>query len=324
MVGVIMNLLARVASSISACLMLCMLISCQKDLVYSGKPAKSRRLTVAFDWTKASEAAPRTMRVSLYPSSATHPLDYELVNTNADTISLSPDTYQLLCYNGDTERVLSRGDSFDTFELYTRTTEMARAADMFSEARDVPRAGGTEELELVLEPDPLWTGSASEVVVTPEDDAEATIAMRRATECYTFVISNVSNLQYVSDVAATLSGVSGSTYPSTGHCSDTRCIIPFAMNTIGETTLKGTVRCMGHCPQAKTAHMLVVYAMLRDGSKYYYTFDVTEVMHSQSASDAEVYIIELADIPFPKPITNGSGLHPSVDTWQSVQIEVKM
>ena len=74
-------------------------------------------------------------------------------------------------------------------------------------------------------------------------------------------------------------------------------------------------------------HLLTIYAILADGSKWYYTNDVTDQMHDSSSStptdDNHIYI-ELDDLPVPKPIVNGSGFQPTIDGWQGVEIEVGM
>ena len=34
--------------------------------------------------------------------------------------------------------------------------------------------------------------------------------------------------------------------------------------------------------------------------------------------------IEVSGLPIPKPIVNGSGFRPTIDTWQGVEIEIGM
>ena len=89
----------------------------------------------------------------------------------------------------------------------------------------------------------------------------------------------------------------------------------------------------GHCPRhaegIHNKHMLTIYAVLADNSKWYYTMDVTETIHNAKAEEEEekteritIYIDE--GLPIPKPIVNGSGFQPTIDGWQGEEIEVGM
>lgn len=71
-----------------------------------------------------------------------------------------------------------------------------------------------------------------------------------------------------------------------------------------------------------SAHKLVIYAIMADGSKNYYTFDVTTQV-DEAASPHDVHIL-LDGLPLPKPIVNGGGFHPVVDEWQNIDVDVPM
>ena len=73
--------------------------------------------------------------------------------------------------------------------------------------------------------------------------------------------------------------------------------------------------------------MLTVYVILADGSKWYYTADVSGQMHRNgqgTGDDNNSITIELDELPIPKPIVNGSGFQPTIDGWQGIEIEVDM
>lgn len=67
---------------------------------------------------------------------------------------------------------------------------------------------------------------------------------------------------------------------------------------------------------------MTIYAVLADESKWYYTYDVTDQIHS--APDQRNVHIVLDGLPLPKPIVNGGGFQPSVDEWQSVDVDIEM
>lgn len=76
----------------------------------------------------------------------------------------------------------------------------------------------------------------------------------------------------------------------------------------------------GH--KAGNNHTLTVYAVLADGSKWYYAYDVTDQIHS--APDPRNVHIVLDGLPLPKPIVNGGGFQPEVEDWQTVPIDIEM
>lgn len=45
---------------------------------------------------------------------------------------------------------------------------------------------------------------------------------------------------------------------------------------------------------------------------------------AQNPDEDEEINIQLHELPIPKPIVNGSGFQPTVDGWQSVEINVTM
>ena len=62
-----------------------------------------------------------------------------------------------------------------------------------------------------------------------------------------------------------------------------------------------------------------------DGRKLYYTFDVSEPINAAGSNPGSTDVeIALEKLPIPKPFYNGSGLHPSVDGWQEVEIGIEL
>lgn len=106
--------------------------------------------------------------------------------------------------------------------------------------------------------------------------------------------------------------------PCTGDKETTKQEI--VMQWTGNRT--GSLLAFGHCAATQNAHQLTIYAVLADESKWYYTYDVTDQIHS--APDQRNVHIVLDGLPLPKPIVNGGGFQPSVDEWQSVDVDIEM
>ena len=97
--------------------------------------------------------------------------------------------------------------------------------------------------------------------------------------------------------------------------------IPFdAAVSADKTLVTGSLLAFGHCAATQNAHQLTIYAVLADESKWYYTYDVTDQIHS--APDQRNVHIVLDGLPLPKPIVNGGGFQPSVDEWQLSLIHI--
>ena len=198
----------------------------------------------------------------------------------------------------------------------------------------MPRAEDTELQRVILEPDPLWIATSSEFTLTAADTepgAEATtITMQPTTRVrqVSITIRNVPNLQYTGEFGGSLSGLAGSVWAESGKPGDELVMQAFPMTVLDETTLQAHFRIFGHCPHADegdtNSHLLTIYAILADGTKWYYTEDVTEKIHDSGSSTDEDIIVELDGLPLPKPIVNGSGFQPTVDGWQGIEIEVDM
>ena len=134
---------------------------------------------------------------------------------------------------------------------------------------------------------------------------------------------------------------------ATGELGEGLVTETFPCHAKDATTLEMNFRVFGHCPEeheheqghAETLHnhLLTIYAVLNDGSKWYYTTDITTKMHKEQPGtepgtepgsepeDDEVITVEVEGLPIPEPISDGNGgFQPTIDGWQSIEIEVGM
>lgn len=98
--------------------------------------------------------------------------------------------------------------------------------------------------------------------------------------------------------------------------------VPFGVTSDGISTLTADFLVFGQNGPVNPVHKLVVYVIMSDGSKNYYTFDVSRQV-DEAADPHNVHIL-LDGLPLPKPIVNGSGFRPTVDDWQNVDVNVPM
>lgn len=299
--------------------------SCEhKDLCYDLSDAVD--VEVVFDWCNAPDASPESMSLYLFPAGG-EALRYEFTDCRGGTIRVPVGSYEALCLNSDTENVTYRNaECRETFEVTTRTADLLSGLSVLGVLSDgVPRVDGTESERVILPPDMLWSDYAESVELKPTAGTPTVTLSPEMSICrYTVEIRNAANLKYVSGISGSLSSMAESLYPGVGcdATCKTGATIPFdAAVSADKSTVTGELFAFG-CPSARKTHTLTVYAVLSDESKWYYTYDVTDQIHS--APDRRDVHIVLDGLPLPKPIVNGGGFQPDVDDWQSVNVDIEM
>ena len=94
------------------------------------------------------------------------------------------------------------------------------------------------------------------------------------------------------------------------------------MSLTGDMELKGNFRSFGKIPDANISNKLVIYTILKDGSKWCYVYDI--INQIDAASDSFKVTVVLDKLPIPNKIENNSGLTPGVSDWKVVDIPIKM
>lgn len=295
------------------------LTSCEhKDLCYDHY--HNTKIQVVFDWKNAPDATPETMRLYLFPIDGGRPRTYEFIDYRGGHVNVPAGRYKALCVNSDTESVLYRGiDSFDSFEAYAPDGVLSVGAFL------VPRAEGTSEERVAKLPDRLYSARLDDLTVELSKENQTVTLYPELSVCrYRVEIRNVSNLQYVSSdgIAGSLSGMSGGLLVGRNELTSAPVTVPFEVISDGVSTLTADFLTFGQTGSSGPAHKLVIYVIMSDGSKNYYTFDVTRQV-DEAADPRDVHIL-LDGLPLPKPIVNGGGFQPAVDEWKNIDIDVPM
>lgn len=316
------------------------LTSCNhKDLCFDHHHTQSLRLV--FDWRDAPEASPEGMCVYFYPMEGEDaPVRrFDFAGTKGGDLEIQKGRYRVVCYNNDTEAVQLRGTSaFDTHEAYTRQGHIFEP--LYGSGAQFSDNLATDE-PVVITPDMLWGCHSLNVEINergisylaqydplsragvPVVDSDSIKLFPHEMVChYSYEIRHVKNLQNASQMCATLSGMAPSLFVGTEETSAERSIIPFAAKGDGQSTITGQFLTFGYNPQNSTGHKFVLYVWFKDGSKYYYTFDVSQQME-QAPDKHHVHLI-MDGLDFPQPISGGTGLEPSVDGWPQVEDDIIM
>lgn len=295
--------------------------SCEHKELYYGS-THTANVKVIFDWKKAPDAAPKTMSLYLFPGDGGPVQRYEFTDRTGGIVKIPVGNYNVLCLNSDSELIQLRGISrWETFEAYTGEERMLGSLGIRSGS--VPGADGTGTEKISLAPDMLWSDRAKNIEITLLPAEQAITLYPGESVCsYTVEIRNASNLKYVSDLSGALSGMAGGLLPGPDELTTERVTVPFNTVSDGISTITGNFLTFGSSPTIGNTNRLVIYAILADGSKWYYTYDVTSQV--RSAPDKRHVRIVLDGLPLPKPIANGGGFQPSVDDWKNVNVDIPM
>ncbi|MDE6273052.1 MAG: DUF5119 domain-containing protein [Muribaculaceae bacterium] len=297
-----------------------------KDLTYGH--ADQKEVEVIFDWRDAPDADPASMAAYFYDYDSPASLRFIFDNKHGGEVRLPEASYCVVGMNSDySDWARMRGtESAGNLETFTQDADNLPAYGLAS--RVIPRAPGTEHERVAKTPGMLWSDRSDNVNIVNNYASDShqiiTLYPHEAVCHYTVDISNVENLKHIdgSEIDGTLSGMAegylhGKNCGSEGHV--TMPLVLQADKSAG--SLHGEFLTFGESAVNSGTHILTIYLYLTDGSKWYYTFDVTRQVHN--APDPRHVHIVLSGLPLPTPITSGGGIIPSVNDWQTEDIELQ-
>lgn len=312
--------------TVSAVLFVLGMSSCvHKELCYNH--AHTVNVNVVFDWRDAPDASPESMSLYMFPSNGQEAIRYDFTERNGGVIRVPIGKYDAICLNSDTKNTILRNTlSANTFEISTRPASLvAGLGALLGKVNNAPMAEGTEDETVASEPEMLWTDhSRQEIELNLTEESYTIVFYPQQSVClYDVKILNVDNLKYVQGVSGAISGLAGGELPYSDKVTSELVTIPFeATANLEDSSITGNLRTFGYHHESSPKHQLTVYAILSDGSKWYYTYDVTEQIHN--APDPRIVHIVLDGLPLPKPIVNGGGFQPSVGDWVSIDVGINM
>lgn len=286
---------------------------------------KTAKLRIEYDWKYAPEANPVGMCAILYATDreAQH-IRFDFKGMEGGEVELPVGTYRIITYNNDTEVVqFDNIHDFDSHSGFTREGNILEP--IYGNAMPLPpRAEGSEDERVVITPDELWGCTELDVVVTGKGDQVITLRPHDMLCHYSYEIRNVSNLKHVSQMSASLTGMSGGMDLATENLNREPVTLPFEAYASGASSVVGEFLTFGHHEENSAPHKMSLYVVMDDGAKYVYSadprFDVTDQVHS--APDRRKVHIIIDGISLPQPIENGSGFAPEVDDWGEVKEDI--
>lgn len=277
-------------------------------------------------WQRGDDPDAESMTTYYYDLDNGTALRFDMPGKDGGTARLPIGRYNSLTVNACNHCVAFRGcECCDDFEAYTREISLQEGTQILSKAT-MPKAAGTEDQKVIMEPERLWSAMGEEFNLTDGmKHAEVVVKMERRTARITVLIENVPNMEYSREFGASLSGLAGSVFVKDGRKGNEKVMESFPLDAIADGTLQGQVNAFGDYWACGCPHILTVYAALADGTGWYYPIDITDQMEDPELNpDPYELFIYIKDLPVPKPIINDSGFIPEVDSWQGIDIPVTM
>lgn len=320
-------------------------------------------LTIVYDWRDAPEAHPQGMVVYFYPINDendpaaqsefsgyqnTEAIRADLSPEGGKVVGLLPGRYRIITYNNDTNGVrFANEDFFDTHLGYTR--EGSVLEPLYGNASNrAPKAEGAEDERCVITPDPMWGCSVAEIEVSeqgvtyihhpfdPDSDATTDITpvvthhvitlFPHPLFCYyTYEIRNVKNLDKALQMTCTLSGMAPALYFSSEEMHRETVTLPFGATSDGVSKITGEFYTWGHHELNTQPHKLGMYIWMKGEAKgWFYSFDVTDQVHSAPNRRRVHLIVDGVELPQPIETEGGGGFTPSIDDWVDNEQDIVM
>lgn len=309
---------------LSVILLAAIMTACDhKDLCFDHTHTLS--INVVFDWRNAPDADPASMELHMFDAETNVATRFSFSGRDGGPIHILGGRYHGLCMNNDdTDWARFRNISdIDTYEIYTQDAELLQAYSL--ETRSVPRAEGTENERVVYTPGMVWCDHLYDIDI-PQDGSNKTITLypEEIVAHYTVDIDNIENFEHIdgSAIDGTISGMSESYREAAKLPTDTKVTMPFSLKAENDNLLHAEFLTFGESPVTKYPHFLTVYVILSDGSKWYYTFDVSDQVYN--APDPHHVHIIVHGLKLPKPMSASGGLKPNVNDWNTDYVDIEM
>lgn len=290
------------------------LTSCEhKDLCYT-HPHRVK-IRVEFDWTNVPEQMrPEGMRLQFFSANEkSDVVTYDFPDGIGRVIELSQNDYRILSYNYDVEGINWK----NTNSYFNYLGECSPAK---FDGKDV-------RLTSTL----LFGDYLSEVPLKdiPENEERVvTIVPERMVCRYTYTVSGIRKLDRVSEIHATLSGMSGAIEMAGDKLPENRAEILFFDGAVVGDKVVGEFFTFGYSTRPDQKNIFTLYIANRNGEVSTLTHDVTEQI-SKVPIVGHIADVDLEiNVDFEVPIdpgggnSGGAGFDVDADDWKDEEYEI--
>lgn len=262
------------------------------------------------DETASTIKVPSHMVVCFYDSESDILRDMEFVGPYGGPLQVTPGVYNMVVYSFDTEFTQIRGESkINTLEAFTSDiTSMKSPLFARFEKKDSTTAPGP----IIYTPDHLLV-TRKEVVI-PDYSTEERVITVEATastimDTYSFEVTNISGIEYVSSVDAFITNQAKSSFFGRGVLNLNPATIYFPMEVNRqEGIFETTFNTFGKLPGESRSYLNIV-VINSEGKSVTFTSDITD----QFLNPEKTIVIE--DSIIVPPPGGGGGIAPTVEEW---------
>lgn len=280
-----------------------------KELCYDHTHGADVR--ILFDWQLLADSLrPDGMRVACYPATGGSGWLFDFADLSGGVVHLSPTTYQVVCYNNDTQWAAVEDDArMRGLHIYTSET---KAPD------------GTPAC---LTPDFLCGAKQNDVEVKDLELAgEQVIRLqpKRLTSRYTYEVNGLQGLERMADFRAELTGMIGElAITKEGISSERVDTLLFTGQRVG-SQLVGEFLTFGY--QDGCLQDFKLYLKTQTGKVHLLRQSVSEQILStpRAGTVGDVHLVLNFNFTLPADSTESGGFDVSADDWEDVNIDIKI
>ena len=293
--------------------------SCQKDLC--NDHVHSTEIDVRFDWSLTKPDGASSMYMVLMPISGESMTRQEQTfgDTDGGTMVAARGRYHAIALNRNGSLNEIHLDTYEGAYATTSATDVVSTKTFHGGIKGAPLPAGSTSSDVRSQPSPLYADTCS-VFAVDNAHREHVMQPKRLVDTIDVRVEGVENLEYVIGISAAISGMNSAVSLSRLEPMDGLCTVPMELEAIGSTTIGGRVLTFGHCHGSQQQHVLTIYTMLVDGSKYYFNYDVSGQLH---LTDSAHIVINIPKLPVPLP-THSGGFQPEMGDWEEREIDVAM
>lgn len=295
-----------------------------KDLIDEEVPTGEPE--IVFDWSLVPTANPASMSAYLYEHESENPIRFEFAGRNGGKVRIPAGLYSGMAMNSDDTdwAKLRNNTDIDHFEVYTGDAEALISSGIST--RSLPRSASAADENIVKSPGLFWAARSNNLwLAVADEDKKFIFYMDEAVSHYTVDVVEVKNMENLEgkSVDGTISGMSAGWLPGKTRASDTHATFPFLLTADKKNnSFHAEFLTFGENPQHEYPHELLIYLILADGSKRYYTFDVADQVHK--APDPRHVHIVVKGLSLPDHVSGGGGFDPDVNDWQEENVDIQM
>ncbi len=303
--------------------------SCHHKPLYVA-PEKGDTMEIVFDWRYAPDASPASMAAYMFPKDdnpqAAGGLRYIFTGRDGGEVRIPYGSYVAVGMNTDTEEwaVLTGSDNPDRILITTADADILEGRSI--PTRMVPRHDAAVQERMAKAPGMLWTDNVDDVILRPSPGKKTVTLYPEERICrYDVRVLDVKNIESLSGgaVDASLSGISEGVYAGHSNASDNAVTMPLVLHPEESgDSMFGKFLTFGDTPVTSNRHILSLYMVLEDGTKWVSTFDVTDQV--DNAPDPKNVHIVVRGIDLPDPGRAPTGLVPDVNDWEAVYVDLHM